>query len=71
VFVNSKIQQANNILVQLQNDESFWQYSDTILDSDSDPNTKFFALKALEEAIKVGFPYFFSKSDSLAHFARK
>ena len=45
--------EANQILVQLKQDPDLWQAADSILESAEDPNTKFFALQVLEQAIQV------------------
>lgn len=44
---------ANNILNQFKEHQNAWQVVDKILDHSKEPNTKFFALQILDEAVNV------------------
>ena len=45
--------EANQILTELQQDPDFWFNADLILEHSKDNNTKFIALKSLEATIQV------------------
>jgi exportin-1 len=53
--------QANKALMQLQESPDLWQKADAIIEQSSNPNSRFFGLQVLDDAIKtrcVKFPLF-------------
>ena len=47
--------QANKALMQLQEAPDLWQMADTIIDQSQNPNSRFFGLQVLDDAIKTRY----------------
>jgi exportin-1 len=45
--------QANKALMQLQESPDLWQRADGIIEQSSNPNSRFFGLQMLDDAIKT------------------
>ena len=45
--------QANKALMQLQDSPDLWQMADTIIEQSQNPNSRFFGLQVLDDAIKI------------------
>ena len=45
--------QANKALMQLQESPDLWQKADTIIEKSQNPNSRFFGLQVLDDAIKT------------------
>jgi hypothetical protein len=47
--------QANKALMQLQEAPELWQMADTIIEQSQNPNSRFFGLQVLDDAIKTRY----------------
>ncbi len=55
--------QANKALMQLQESPDLWQRADGIIEQSQNPNSRFFGLQVLDDAIKTRFVSFRSIFD--------
>ena len=47
--------QANKALMQLQESPDLWQMADSIIEQSQNPNSRFFGLQVLDDAIKIRY----------------
>ena len=47
--------QANKALMQLQESPELWRMADTIIEQSKNPNSRFFGLQVLDDAIKIRY----------------
>lgn len=47
--------QANKALMQLQESPELWRMADTIIEQSQNPNSRFFGLQVLDDAIKIRY----------------
>jgi exportin-1 len=47
--------QANKALMQLQESPELWRMADTIIEKSQNPNSRFFGLQVLDDAIKIRY----------------
>lgn len=50
--------QANKALMQLQESPDLWQRADGIIEQSQNPNSRFFGLQVLDDAIKTRYEQF-------------
>ena len=58
--------QANKALMQLQESPELWRMADTIIEQSQNPNSRFFGLQVLDDAIKIRYVeiFHFERSSS-------
>jgi hypothetical protein len=61
---------ANDILNKFKSNPDSWLVVDRILQQANDPNTKFFALQILDEAVNVSVFIFKTQIDKMENSAR-